>query len=109
MRASWLGLSIPSATTGRPSVRDLATYAAKEAIAPDLGERYLDTIYRAEWVRDMYGEEVLGSDEPISASPVRPSTAPVRVRPRPSRSRRTNGGRPTPASPSGVPTRPAAA
>ena len=33
------------------------------AIAPDLGERYLDTIYQATWLRDLYGEEVLGSEE----------------------------------------------
>ncbi|MFW3169190.1 2,3-diaminopropionate biosynthesis protein SbnA [Geodermatophilus sp. CPCC 206100] len=33
------------------------------AIAPDLGERYLDTIYQTNWLRDLYGEDVLGSDE----------------------------------------------
>lgn len=32
------------------------------AIAPDLGERYLDTLYQSNWVRDLYGEDVL--DEP---------------------------------------------
>jgi N-(2-amino-2-carboxyethyl)-L-glutamate synthase len=30
------------------------------AIAPDLGERYLDTIYQANWFTDLYGEDVLG-------------------------------------------------
>jgi hypothetical protein len=30
------------------------------AIAPDLGERYLDTIYQANWLTDLYGEDVLG-------------------------------------------------
>ncbi|MFF4748191.1 2,3-diaminopropionate biosynthesis protein SbnA [Streptomyces chengbuensis] len=29
------------------------------AIAPDLGERYLETIYQANWVHDLYGEHVL--------------------------------------------------
>jgi N-(2-amino-2-carboxyethyl)-L-glutamate synthase len=28
------------------------------AIAPDLGERYLDTIYRADWVRDQFGADL---------------------------------------------------
>jgi cysteine synthase A len=38
------------------------------AIAPDLGERYLDTIYQANWVHDLYGEEVLRSSELTAAS-----------------------------------------
>jgi N-(2-amino-2-carboxyethyl)-L-glutamate synthase len=33
------------------------------AIAPDLGERYLDTVYQTNWLHDLYGEDVLGSDE----------------------------------------------
>ncbi|MER5177301.1 2,3-diaminopropionate biosynthesis protein SbnA [Streptomyces sp. NPDC002896] len=33
------------------------------AIAPDLGERYLDTIYQANWLQDLYGEDVLNSEE----------------------------------------------
>jgi 2,3-diaminopropionate biosynthesis protein SbnA len=45
----------------------LAGHDAREltavAIAPDLGERYLDTIYQINWLQDVYGEEVLGSDE----------------------------------------------
>ena len=45
----------------------LAQHDAREltavAIAPDLGERYLDTIYQANWLRGLYGEDVLGSDE----------------------------------------------
>jgi 2,3-diaminopropionate biosynthesis protein SbnA len=31
------------------------------AIAPDLGERYLDTVYRASWVEEFYGGDVLAS------------------------------------------------
>ena len=33
------------------------------AIAPDLGERYLDTIYQTNWIRDLYGEEALESEQ----------------------------------------------
>ena len=29
------------------------------AVAPDLGERYLDTIYQVNWLHDLYGDEVL--------------------------------------------------
>ena len=38
------------------------------AIAPDLGERYLDTIYQSNWVRELYGEEVLDFDELTTSS-----------------------------------------
>ena len=31
------------------------------AIAPDFGERYLDTIYQTNWLQDLYGEDVLSS------------------------------------------------
>jgi cysteine synthase len=31
------------------------------AVAPDLGERYLDTVYRSSWVEDVYGDDVLAS------------------------------------------------
>jgi cysteine synthase A len=30
------------------------------AIAPDLGERYLDTIYQEDWLQRLFGEDVLG-------------------------------------------------
>ncbi len=36
------------------------------AIAPDLGERYLDTIYQINWLQDLYGEDVLRLDEPAT-------------------------------------------
>jgi 2,3-diaminopropionate biosynthesis protein SbnA len=32
------------------------------AIAPDLGERYLDTVYQTNWVQDLYGDDVLDSE-----------------------------------------------
>jgi N-(2-amino-2-carboxyethyl)-L-glutamate synthase len=35
------------------------------AIAPDLGERYLDTIYQAKWVQDLYGEDVFRPGEVV--------------------------------------------
>ena len=34
------------------------------ALAPDLGERYLDTVYQDNWVQDLYGEDVLRSEFP---------------------------------------------
>ena len=50
----------------------LAEHDAREltavAIAPDLGERYLDTVYQTNWVQDLYGEDVLGSDEATAGS-----------------------------------------
>ncbi|MEV6898911.1 2,3-diaminopropionate biosynthesis protein SbnA [Amycolatopsis sp. NPDC051372] len=36
------------------------------AIAPDLGERYLDTIYQTNWLQDLYGDDVLAGDEMIA-------------------------------------------
>ena len=38
------------------------------AISPDLGERYLDTIYQTNWVADLYGDDVLTSDEVAGTS-----------------------------------------
>jgi 2,3-diaminopropionate biosynthesis protein SbnA len=50
------------------------------AIAPDLGERYLDTIYQTNWLRDLYGEDVLSPDA-LAAAPGRPDPAPALSRP----------------------------
>jgi N-(2-amino-2-carboxyethyl)-L-glutamate synthase len=36
-------------------------------IAPDLGERYLDTVYQPNWVQDIYGDDVLSSLEQDTA------------------------------------------
>jgi N-(2-amino-2-carboxyethyl)-L-glutamate synthase len=41
------------------------------AIAPDLGERYLDTIYQINWLQDLYGDDVLRLHEPATG-PGRP-------------------------------------
>ena len=32
------------------------------AIAPDLGERYLDTLYQTNWVNDLYGKDLLADE-----------------------------------------------
>jgi cysteine synthase A len=39
------------------------------AIAPDLGERYLDTVYQANWLHDLYGADVLRSAEVAAGTP----------------------------------------
>ncbi|MGY1590827.1 2,3-diaminopropionate biosynthesis protein SbnA [Geodermatophilus sp. SYSU D00965] len=41
-------------------------------ISPDLGERYLDTVYQPNWVQDLYGEDALQVDEPARPAPVVP-------------------------------------
>ncbi|WP_432176840.1 2,3-diaminopropionate biosynthesis protein SbnA [Streptomyces sp. Tue6028] len=38
------------------------------AIAPDLGERYLETVYRNDWVRHLYGEDALDTQVPTTTS-----------------------------------------
>jgi 2,3-diaminopropionate biosynthesis protein SbnA len=38
------------------------------AIAPDLGERYLETVYKPEWVEEFYGDDV---DDELSSRPHR--------------------------------------
>jgi N-(2-amino-2-carboxyethyl)-L-glutamate synthase len=38
------------------------------AIGPDLGERYLETVYQDDWVRDLYGEEAFSSEGPTAGS-----------------------------------------
>lgn len=39
------------------------------AIGPDLGERYLDTIYQTNWLQGFYGEGVLDSDKEAGPDP----------------------------------------
>ena len=50
----------------------LALHASQDliavAIAPDFGERYLDTVYHTNWLQDLYGEDVVSSDELTTAS-----------------------------------------
>lgn len=38
------------------------------AIAPDLGERYLDTVYQANWLVDIYGNDIARSGELTAGS-----------------------------------------
>ncbi|MGW3956959.1 2,3-diaminopropionate biosynthesis protein SbnA [Streptomyces sp. NPDC004752] len=48
------------------------------AIAPDLGERYLDTIYQTNWLQDLYGDQILDPEQVAAGSgrtkPVPPTT-----------------------------------
>jgi len=37
------------------------------ALAPDFGERYLDTIYQTNWLQELYGDDVLNSLQPTAA------------------------------------------
>ena len=46
------------------------------ALAPDLGERYLTTVYESGWVQECYGDTVLAGPGPLG------SDAPVEDRPR---------------------------
>ena len=48
------------------------------AIAPDLGERYLDTVYQTNWLEDLFGKDVLDpvqAAHPFSGSLPRPTEA----------------------------------
>ncbi len=56
---------------GRPGITAVA-------IAPDLGERYLDTVYQTNWLEDLFGKDVLDSvraAHPFPESLSRPSEA----------------------------------
>ncbi|MEU7060658.1 2,3-diaminopropionate biosynthesis protein SbnA [Streptomyces sp. NPDC046197] len=55
------------------------------AIAPDLGERYLDTVYQANWIQDLYGDDVLGSDAQARSGPRDVRPAPSAQSPAPGR------------------------
>jgi N-(2-amino-2-carboxyethyl)-L-glutamate synthase len=38
------------------------------AIAPDLGERYLDTLYQTNWLQDLYGDNILTTTHPTATA-----------------------------------------
>jgi cysteine synthase A len=38
-------------------------------IAPDLGERYLDTLYQSNWIEDLYGKDALPLGTGVEAGP----------------------------------------
>jgi 2,3-diaminopropionate biosynthesis protein SbnA len=74
------------------------------AISPDLGEKYLDTIYSAEWVRASYSVDPAALDEGAPAAPCEPLSAVIArhnaVPPDPTDAARLNGhDRPAPAAP----------
>ena len=46
------------------------------AIAPDLGERYLDTIYQTGWVHQIYGEDALRAYAPDPVMAEAPDVVP---------------------------------
>jgi cysteine synthase A len=48
--------------------RNDARGAIAVAIGPDLGERYLDTVYQSNWVEALYGPDVLDSADLIAAA-----------------------------------------
>ncbi|PRH78794.1 2,3-diaminopropionate biosynthesis protein SbnA [Streptomyces solincola] len=50
---------------------DVSDEVTPVAISPDLGERYLDTVYQANWVEALYGPDAL--------APTLPAAAPVRA------------------------------
>ena len=56
--------TVVSGAMGWLAQHDTRTLTAV-AIAPDLGERYLDTIYQTNWLEDVYGEDVLTSDDDL--------------------------------------------
>ena len=58
---------------------DAAGSLTAVAIAPDLGERYLDTIYQTNWVHELYGEEVLDPPELLPAAISSSAAAPDRL------------------------------
>jgi cysteine synthase A len=60
--------TVVSAATGWLAEHDARDLTAV-AIAPDLGERYLDTIYQPEWVEKFYGEDV---EDALSREPSAP-------------------------------------
>jgi 2,3-diaminopropionate biosynthesis protein SbnA len=45
------------------------------AIAPDLGERYLDTVYQNNWIEAMYGKNVLSSEFDVPVQACSPSAS----------------------------------
>ena len=53
----WCGTSNPEGT--RWFAEHERSDLTAVGIAPDLGERYLETIYQREWIREVYGEETV--------------------------------------------------
>lgn len=51
--------TVVSGATAWLAEHPLAADVSAVAIAPDLGERYLDTVYQDQWVSDLYGPGAL--------------------------------------------------
>ena len=70
--------TVVSGATGWLQRHDPAGELTAVALAPDMGERYLDTIYQTNWVQALYGDDILTGDnhtgdnhttaEPVGAS-----------------------------------------
>jgi N-(2-amino-2-carboxyethyl)-L-glutamate synthase len=69
-RGFLFGGSTGTAVSG--AVRWLAQHGSPDltavTVAPDLGERYLDTVYQTNWLHDLYGEDVLADDQVIAGT-----------------------------------------
>lgn len=44
--------------------------ATAVAISPDLGERYLDTLYQGSWVKEAYGDAITASSAGADLNPI---------------------------------------
>lgn len=73
----------------------------RSPVAPDLGERYLDTVYRTNWLQDVYGDQILDpeqmtatiqTEEPAPRRTGPPPTAVAFAGPGPAVSRRERAG-----------------
>lgn len=63
------GTVISGATTWL-TTNDPHNHLRTVALAPDMGERYLDTIYNTHWVNDIYGEDTLNTPATTQQLPV---------------------------------------
>ncbi|MFG2562596.1 2,3-diaminopropionate biosynthesis protein SbnA [Streptomyces sp. NPDC048496] len=84
-----------TAWLARHDARDLTAVA----VGPDLGERYLDTIYQTNWLQDLYGEDVLNSDEVAAGSWAAPAAPPTRWGPATGPADQRPQGQPAPSVP----------
>ncbi|WP_406732993.1 2,3-diaminopropionate biosynthesis protein SbnA [Streptomyces sp. NBC_01794] len=62
------------------------------ALAPDLGDRYLDTIYQVNWLQDLYGKDVLNSEDSATGSWAASPASPTRQGQRPDLQTGDHGG-----------------
>ncbi|MCX5143565.1 MULTISPECIES: 2,3-diaminopropionate biosynthesis protein SbnA [unclassified Streptomyces] len=56
--------TVASGATGWLAEHEAGQDLTAVAVAPDLGERYLDTVYQDNWVQDLYGEDPLSDPRP---------------------------------------------